>query len=178
MIVINFLGGPGSGKSTGAAYVFSRLKLMGVNCELITEYAKDLVWENNDIALSNQIHVFGEQYQRMYRCLEKVDVLLTDSPLILSSIYSKDKNIYNEDFDRFVLNVFNSFNNLNFFVTRVKPYVQSGRIENEHESSIVSKIILDFLCKNDISYIDVKGDISGYNKITDMVLEKVKYKGK
>ncbi len=44
-LVVNLLGGPGSGKSTTAADVFARLKWQDINCELVTEFAKDLVWE-------------------------------------------------------------------------------------------------------------------------------------
>ena len=33
-LVVNLFGGPGSGKSTGAAYVFARLKMLGYNAEL------------------------------------------------------------------------------------------------------------------------------------------------
>lgn len=40
-LVVNLFGGPGSGKSTGAAYVFARLKMLGYNAELVTEFAKD-----------------------------------------------------------------------------------------------------------------------------------------
>lgn len=43
--VINLFGGPSAGKSTLAAGVFYNLKCMGINCELITEYPKDKVWE-------------------------------------------------------------------------------------------------------------------------------------
>lgn len=45
MLVVNPFGIPGAGKSAGAAYVFSKLKMKGVNAELVTEYAKDMVWE-------------------------------------------------------------------------------------------------------------------------------------
>ena len=41
IIVINLLGSPGAGKSTTAARLFYELKMKGVKCELITEYAKD-----------------------------------------------------------------------------------------------------------------------------------------
>ena len=44
-LVVNLFGVPGAGKSTGAAYIFSKLKLVGINAELITEFAKDKVWE-------------------------------------------------------------------------------------------------------------------------------------
>lgn len=51
MIIINLYGSPGSGKSTAAAYIFSKLKMKGVECELVTEVAKDLVWDENSKAL-------------------------------------------------------------------------------------------------------------------------------
>lgn len=46
-LVVNLFGVPGAGKSTGAAYIFSQLKMAGINAELITEFAKDKVWEEN-----------------------------------------------------------------------------------------------------------------------------------
>ncbi len=39
-IAINFYGGPGTGKSSMAAAIFSNLKNEGINAELVTEYAK------------------------------------------------------------------------------------------------------------------------------------------
>ena len=53
MIVCNLFGSPGTGKSTLAAYVFAKLKMLGINCELVTEFAKDKTWENNKTALAN-----------------------------------------------------------------------------------------------------------------------------
>ena len=47
MLVVNLFGTPGAGKSTGAAYIFSNLKMRGINAELVTEFAKDMVWEDN-----------------------------------------------------------------------------------------------------------------------------------
>ena len=46
-------GAPGAGKSTLAAYTFAKLKMMNVNCELVTEFAKDKTWEKNFTVLSN-----------------------------------------------------------------------------------------------------------------------------
>ncbi len=37
-------GGPGTGKSTSAAGLFFKMKLAQMEVELVTEYAKDLVW--------------------------------------------------------------------------------------------------------------------------------------
>lgn len=47
MVVVNLFGVPSAGKSTGAAYIFSKIKMAGVNAELIIEFAKDKVWEEN-----------------------------------------------------------------------------------------------------------------------------------
>lgn len=46
MFVMNFFGVPGAGKSTGVAYVFSNLRMQGVSTELVTEFIKDMIWEN------------------------------------------------------------------------------------------------------------------------------------
>ena len=90
MLVINLFGAPGSGKSTGAAQVFSQLKLHGQNCELVTEFAKDLVWENNQKAFANQIYIFGQQSYRLSKMLDEVDIIITDSPLPISIMYIYD----------------------------------------------------------------------------------------
>ena len=46
-LVVNLFAGPGAGKSTGAAYIFSMLKMAGIDTEYVNEYAKDKVWEDN-----------------------------------------------------------------------------------------------------------------------------------
>lgn len=42
-LVVNLFAQPGAGKSTGAAYLFYNLKCLGVNCEYVSEFAKDKV---------------------------------------------------------------------------------------------------------------------------------------
>lgn len=42
-LVVNLFGTPVAGKSTGAAYIFSELKMRGINAELVTGFAKDKV---------------------------------------------------------------------------------------------------------------------------------------
>ena len=71
MVVVNLFGAPGAGKSTGAAYVFSKLKMLGVNAELVTEYAKDKVWEESDAVFKNQAYIFGKQYFRIIGFMER-----------------------------------------------------------------------------------------------------------
>ena len=107
MIIVNLFGAPGSGKSTGAAYIFSQLKMLGVDAELVTEFAKDKVWENNTEVLNNQTYVFGKQHFRISRCADKVDVIVTDSPLLLSAIYNHSE-LLGEEFNNLVAKIFKS----------------------------------------------------------------------
>ena len=113
MIIVNLFGVPGAGKSTGAAYIFSQLKMKGINAELITEFAKDKVWENNEKVFKNQLYLFGKQSFRISRVQDEVDVIVTDSPLLLSILYNQTP-ILGENFNHLVYDVFNSYNNINY----------------------------------------------------------------
>ena len=172
-IIVNLFGGPGCGKSTGAAYVFSQLKMQGINCELVTEYAKDKTWEHNMEALSNQAYVFGKQFYRISRCANQVDVIITDSPLLLSIIYNHDP-ILGKAFNKMVLDVFNSYDNLNYLLTRTKPYNPIGRNQTEKESDDIGNEIENLLRDSSINYLRVNGDIDGYTYITDSVLKIIR----
>ena len=171
-IIINLFGAPGSGKSTGAAYIFSKLKMKGINAELVTEYPKDKTWENNKIALNNQVYIFGKQYFRITRCINKVDVIVTDSPLLLSLIYNTDP-VLGDNFNNLVKDIFNSFNSTNYFLLRNKPYNPAGRNQTEIESDELSKRIEILLLENNIDYKTYNGDENGYNDIYKDILERI-----
>ena len=173
MIVVNLFGVPSAGKSTGAAYIFSQLKLNGINAELITEFAKDKVWENNTEVFKNQAYLFGKQSYRMSRCKDKVDVIVTDSPLPLSIFYNKD-TVLGEDFNKTVMNVFNSYNNLNYLLLRVKPYNPAGRHQTEKESDALKQPMVDLLNDRDIKYTEHDGSVEGYEEIVTDVLMHIK----
>lgn len=172
MIVVNLFGGAGSGKSTGAAYIFSQLKVHGVNAELVTEFAKDMTWEHNNKALTNQVYMLGNQLQRIYRCQDQVDVIITDSPLPLNIIYNESPTL-GEAFDQLVMNVFNSYNNMNYFINRVKPYNPIGRNQTEKEASAIACKIKKFLIESGTSFKEVDGDIVKYQQIVQEVLEAI-----
>ena len=53
--VINFIGAPGTGKTTICSLVFAHLKIAGYVVEYVQEYAKKLVWEGQFEILNNHL---------------------------------------------------------------------------------------------------------------------------
>lgn len=172
MIIVNLFGVPGAGKSTGAAYIFSQLKMRGINAELITEFAKDKVWENNEKVFKNQLYLFGKQSFRISRVQDEVDVIVTDSPLLLSILYNQTP-ILGENFNQLVYDVFNSYNNINYLIKRTKPYNPSGRMQTEEESNALAQPMIDLLTNWNVPYSNISGDADGYDQIVSEVLQLV-----
>jgi hypothetical protein len=164
--------GPGSGKSTSAAAVFSLLKMHDVNAELITEFAKDLTWEERHRTLANQYYVWGKQHHRMWRIKDQVEVMVTDSPLLLGIIYGGEKPMCFND------TVFHSFNeefdNMNYFLMRMKGFNPKGRNQTEEESKKLDDEILLMLAENDVRYKIVPGNYEGINDIAKHVLRRLR----
>ena len=169
MILINLFGAPGAGKSTGAAYIFSKLKMHGINAELVTEFAKDKVWEESKAVFNNQAYIFGKQYFKISRCADKVDVVVTDSPLLLSLVYNNDP-VLGEEFNNLVRKVFNSYNSRNYYLQRTKEYNPVGRFQNEAESDQIGDKILNLLNDEGIYFVSTTGDTAGYDSIVEDIL--------
>ncbi len=163
----NLYAGPGTGKSTTMAGVFSELKWRGVNCEMAPEFAKEKVWEESTKILGNQIYVFGKQLHTLYRLQGKVDVIITDSPLLLSIIYGKNEG---EPFKNLVLDVYNRFNNLNIFLRRHKKFNPSGRLQTEDEAKEIDERIQQLLMANNISFNELDSGKETVQKIVDSII--------
>ena len=173
MIVVNLFGGPGSGKSTGADYVYSRLKMAGINCELVTEVAKDYVWDESDPMLLDQLIVFAYQFHRLRRLDGKVQGAITDSPVILSMIYAKNDRICKNDmvFKTLCQSCSNTWKSKNYLVKRWKPYSQVGRVETEVEAKRKDFEILQALIMDGSDYRVIDGNSMGYEQIVSDVLD-------
>lgn len=86
-LIVNFFGVPGSGKSTMAARLFADLKMQGLDVELVREYAKELLWEGEDLNKITQLEITLEQIRRTLRLLDKVSIIITDSPVFGGMLY-------------------------------------------------------------------------------------------
>lgn len=142
MKVINLFGGPGAGKSTTAAGVFALLKCRGLRVELVTEYAKALAWAKRGEELTDQFYIYAKQHHRQHVLREQVDFCVTDSPLLLPLLYNKREPA---SFRQYVLDNWNTYDNYNFFIARVKPYVQLGRWQDETGADQLAEDTLNLL---------------------------------
>lgn len=169
-LVINICGGPGIGKSTAAAKVFTKLKEMNYSVELVTEVAKDYVWEEHTKILKDQLYIFAKQNRRLERLRGKVDFIVTDSPGILAIAYQPDS--YYPNFESLVVDVHNSYDNINFVLTRSFSFQSEGRAHDEETSKNIDKTITDILERHGMDYFPMQTDIVSLQISMDRIFER------
>lgn len=168
-LVVNFFAGPGAGKTTCAWEVAAALKKAKIVTEYVPEYPKELVWDGNtgllDGSYKNQRAVLAEQKRRLDRLIGKVDVIVTDSPLILQTAYVRKNK---EQFERDALAAHNEYDNFNLFINRGKHYEQAGRIHSLTDSAKIDEEIKDILKRNSIFFGNY------YHHTIGVVVENIK----
>ena len=167
MKVINLFGGPCTGKSTVAAGLFFLMKTSNRKVELISEYAKQMVWEERTPIFKNQLYLLAKQNHRQDMLRGKVDYCITDSPLLLNLAYTPDT--YYPSFKELVREVWHSYNNINFLLNRKFKYETVGRYQNETEANKVSEIINGILTKNKIEYNSLDADEETHRRIFKLI---------
>lgn len=163
------MSGPGVGKSTTAAGLFFLMKTANMNVELISEFAKQLVWQERKATFQDQLYIFAKQNHKQQILNGKVSHVITDSPLLLSQIYAPSKYFIN--FRPIVMEVFNSYDNLNVFINRVKKYNPVGRNQNESEARKVDKEVKAFLRFYEIPFLEIDGDVDAPKEIFEYLKE-------
>jgi hypothetical protein len=168
-IVVNLFAGPGVGKSTNAARIFAELKMKGVNCEMALEFAKDKVWEESFRTMDDQIYIFGKQFHRIWRLKDKVDVIICDSPLPNSIVYDKDNS---KAFHELIMEQFNKFQNLNFYLKRSAAYQAEGRLQSEEEAKKVDEVVRNVLIDYKIPFVTLDIDNTA-KSVVDIVMDEL-----
>jgi len=166
-LVVNLMAGPGAGKSTMASTIFSELKWRGVESEIVTEFAKDLVWEKRHYTFKNQIYMFGEQHHRIFRLLGQVNVIVVDSPLLLTPIYDTS---HNESLETLAVGEHNSVNSYNIFLRRVKDYNPNGRNQTLDQAIEKDEEILRLLNKHNVPFEVVDATRSSAVSIVEKII--------
>jgi nicotinamide riboside kinase len=169
-LVINLIGGPCSGKSTVAAELFARLKKMGIHTELVSEYIKERIYEENATMIKHQISIFGMEHYAISNKINKVDVIVHDGSFINNIIY---KNEDNSEFDALIVAEYKKFNNLDFFIKRGNiKFEDYGRIHNAKQSQKIDQIIKNTYAKYNLIYTEVESR-DAVDKIIPIVLHKL-----
>jgi hypothetical protein len=159
--VINFYGGPCSGKSTAAAGLFYKMKLLGLSVELTDEFAKECVWEENIPMLKDQLWILAHQHRKILRLADKVDYVITDSPVLLSPIYRTKYGdpMYSDVIDKMALECYNKYNNIDFMLSRPREnYEEDGRAQDEVQSIQIDLDIIKQFERLDIKYNQLESD--------------------
>jgi len=168
MRVVNLFSGPGAGKSTTASGLFFEMKTRDMEVELVTEYAKKLVWQKRHNTLQDQLYVTAKQNHRMQILREQVNWCITDSPILLGLHYSP--HFYPRTYPSFILDVFNSYDNMNFWIERTKKYNPNGRNQTEDEAREADANIRAILDDNKIDYTVIKGNPDAPKRIMETIL--------
>jgi adenylate kinase family enzyme len=173
--VINIIGAPGVGKTTISALLFAKLKLCGYVCEYVQEYAKKLVWMKDFDTLNNQYHVTKKQFELLQQINGHVDFIVTDGPLIHGIYYNKynKDNISNIDkTEKYILNCFSKFNNINIVLDRIsRKYETEGRIQSEDEAKDIDIVLKHLLKINSIKYTNYPAEENSIKEIIEFILK-------
>lgn len=142
---ISFYGGPGSSKSTTAAWLFSELKIKNIPIELSMEYVKRWAYLQRQVKKFDQIYLFAKQIQTESVYLEAGKNIVTDSPPLLAAIYAdhyypdlamgKHIRALEEEYT-------NTYPSLNIFLDRKeRPYDPTGRYQSYEEAKRIDEAI-------------------------------------
>ena len=172
-IIINAFAGPGAGKTTSCLEVCEKLKKAGYVAEYVQEYAKELVWDNNlellNGSMENQFAILQEQFKRVDRLYGKVDFVVTDSPILLNLTYLKEQN---KEYSSAVIELYNLFDNFNYFVERdIETFETEGRIHNLEQS-----LQIDDELKNTLAELELEYNIYNHSTIENIVSDAIEYK--
>jgi AAA domain-containing protein len=169
-LVVNLLGAPNAGKTVVATSLFARLKKRHADVVLVSEYAHQMVVEENKTALADQLFIWANQSHRIFAGYRHAKLVVTDSPILLGAIYNRQSSIHLQEV---ILAEHRKYNNFNIILDldASYPYSMVGRIHNFDESVQIGDEIMDMLTTHDIPFLKYK-DFEP-DEIVDLILSAV-----
>ena len=161
--IISLFGSPGSGKSTNACRIYTYLKDEGLCTELVTEYVKQWAWEDREPSPLDQFYFFAKQSRKEYTLFDKVEYIVTDSPVALSAYYSNKEDDLRDTFKMMLKSYHKickkqNIKHVNIFLNRVKPFDPKGRYHTEEQSDKVAIELKQYLRDTSIDFTEIDGD--------------------
>lgn len=156
-ILINIIGASGVGKSTTAGKLFTKLKDMYLNTEMVREVVKTWCYTGQKVTKYDQYYLFGAEIYQQSQLFNSVDFIISDSSPLLAAFY----NYYYNKGDSSLSSACHEFYRkvaednirvLNFFLTRKKKYIARGRYQSESESDQLSRQLQNWLDNEGYEY--------------------------
>lgn len=147
-----------------------KLKQAKIRSAFTGEAAQDFVWDQRN--MDNQKYIFAKQENRVQRLRGKVDVIVSDSPLLLPYIYAPED--YPVCYYQFVHWCWKSDLNLNFLLDPYGGYDSVGRVHSEEESKKIQIQIKDLLTSLNESFTIIHDTDSGIKTMMLLIKERIK----
>jgi hypothetical protein len=160
---VNLFAGPGAGKSVISAWLFSQLKMRGIEVEQISEYVKAWAWIGRPPRSWDQVYIFGKQLHKEDIVLRDGGIMtVTDSPLFMAACYAKK---YGAPGCRYLSEVVREFDEtypaLNILIDRAgMPYNGRGRFQNQAAAEE-----MDALIRSEMDAHGMKYSVSKYDDL-------------
>ena len=121
--------------------------------------------------LKDQLWVLAHQHRKLVRLRDKVDYIITDSPVLLSIVYRNvyDGPMYTDVMDKLALECYNMYDNINVVLKRRDQFDAVGRAQDKAHSEQIDKDILEVLNANKCTYKALHVTEDTVNNILDVL---------
>jgi len=178
--IVCLWGGPGTGKSTTCAGLFSKLKQQKFNVEMNREYIKDWVWEKREVISGDQIYITAKQARKeVIYMRNNLDFIITDSPLALTTFYGNIYDKYEAEHGacKAIVKQHHAicrdmgYKVDHFFLVRTKEYNPAGRNQDEQTAKEYDTRIKQFLDEYPVNYKVISCDENAEDNIIRELLK-------
>lgn len=173
--VINIIGGPGSDKSLYSSAIVLYLNLHHKTVEVIPDYAKSLVWQQNFEVLKNQYFIAQRQFEMINLLDGQVQFLITECSLPQVLYYNEhyEDNICDIAKTRAqILEWYQQHNNVNILVERgEKRYIRTGRFQDEDQARTIDHGLRSLLLREGMRYTKLPPEIDAINNFAASLLD-------
>lgn len=166
---ICLLGSPGTGKSTIASGLFYEMKVRDCIVELVSEYAKSLVFSKDFYKIKDQLYILAKQSHPWFKMDSQLDFTINDGPFILGLLYLQESpHLPKEQFKKLLISMYKSYDTVNILLTMNdrNTYEESGRYQNREESLLLQEELRTMLKENDIEFHEI---VSSENSIREIL---------